>query len=252
MKERHQCVFGDTDAVKSVSVTEGDSITLNISLTEIQKADQILWYFGTNKSLIAKINQETGNSYTSDGRFTNRLKLDNQTGSLTITNFRTTDSGLYEVSIKNSSSEAKFRFTVTVYAPLPVPVISSNSTQNSSSGSSSCSLLCSVVNVSHVTLSWFKGNRLVSSINVSDLSISLSLPLDIECLDDSYSCVVAYSFTNQTTHLNNTQLCQPCPDCTLCCHIAEAVTRLVISAVVGVATVFIMVYEITSRKGEKK
>ncbi|XP_050951627.1 uncharacterized protein LOC127154237 [Labeo rohita] len=239
-------VFADTDAVKSVSVTEGDSVTLNIRLNEIQKADQILWKFGTNRSLIAKINREAGNSYTSDGpdgRFRDRLKLDSKTGSLTITNTR-----LYKVSIKNSSSETKHRFSITVYAPLPVPVISSNSTQNSSSY---CSLVCSVVNVSHVSLSWYKGNSLLSSISVSDLSISLSLPLEVQCLDDSYSCVVAYSFTNQTTHLTNTQLCQPCPDCTFCCHVTEAVTRLVISAVVGVAAAFIMVYDITSRKVEK-
>ncbi|KAL0161477.1 hypothetical protein M9458_045202, partial [Cirrhinus mrigala] len=111
-------VFADTDAVKSVSVTEGDSVTLNIRLNEIQKADQILWKFGTNRSLIAKINREVGISYTSDdpdGGFRDRLKLDNQTGSLTITNTKTTDSGSYEASIKNRSSETKQRFSVTVY-----------------------------------------------------------------------------------------------------------------------------------------
>ncbi|XP_043078917.1 uncharacterized protein LOC122327542 [Puntigrus tetrazona] len=114
----HAGVLADTDAVKSVSVTEGDSVALNITLTQIQKADQILWRFGENRSVIAKINREAGISNTPDihdGRFRDRLKLDNQTGSLTITNTTGTDSGVYEVSIKNSSSEAQHRFSVTVY-----------------------------------------------------------------------------------------------------------------------------------------
>ncbi|XP_073700529.1 SLAM family member 9-like [Garra rufa] len=241
-------VFGDLEAVKSVSVMEGDSVTLN-SDTELQTDDVIQWRFGSKNTLIASINKGTGSFSTShgpDGRFRDRLKLDKMTGSLTITNITTTDSGLYQIRTKMI-----YRFSVTVYARLPVPVISSNSSQNPSS-SSSCSLVCSVVNVSDVTLSWYKGNSLWSSINVSDLSISLSLPLDIECLDDSYSCVVAYSFTNLSTHLNNTQLCPTCSECVHCCGVAEAVIRLVISALVGVATVVVLVYDIRPRKEEQQ
>ncbi|KAK7126477.1 hypothetical protein R3I94_017832 [Phoxinus phoxinus] len=247
-------VFAGTDAVKSVSVMEGDSVSLNSGVTEIQEDEEIFWTIGNNGPLIAKtdgVNNTIPDNL--DESFRDRLKLDKTTGSLTIMNIRTEDAGVYVVEISGRRSSPTHRFTVTVYAPLPIPVISSNSSNCSSPSGSSvskCVLLCSVMNVSHVTLSWYAGISVLSSISVSDLSISLSLPLEIECQDDSYSCVVASSFTNQTTHLN-TDLCQTCPDCVFCCHVSEAVTRLVISALVGVAAACIVVYDITSRKQER-
>uniref|UniRef100_A0A8C1E0E4 Immunoglobulin domain-containing protein n=1 Tax=Cyprinus carpio carpio TaxID=630221 RepID=A0A8C1E0E4_CYPCA len=109
-------VFADTDTVKSVSVKEGDSVTLQINVTEIQTDDKIDWKLGTNRNLIAKINGKTSKIFDGpDGRFRDRLKLDHQTGSLIITDTRTTDSGLYEVKISSSSSEDTHRFNVTVY-----------------------------------------------------------------------------------------------------------------------------------------
>ncbi|XP_048058182.1 natural killer cell receptor 2B4-like [Megalobrama amblycephala] len=134
-------------------------------------------------------------------------------------------------------------------ARLPVPVISSNSSQCSSSSSSSCSLVCSVVNVSHVTLSWYKGNSSLSSISASDLSISLSLPLEVEYQDkNTYSCVLNNPISHQTQHLNITQLCHTCS--VHCCGPTEAVIRLVLSALVGVATVILVLYHIRSRRAE--
>ncbi|XP_067253091.1 SLAM family member 5-like [Chanodichthys erythropterus] len=243
-------VFGD-----SVSVMEGDSVTLYTDLTEIHEEDNILWKYGAENSLIAKMKEKKQTFITSDGRFRDRLKLDDQTGSLTITNIRPEHAGLYQLEIKGVKLISK-TFSVSVYAHLPVPLISGNSSQcsssSSSSSSSNCSLVCSAVNVSHVTLSWYKGNSLLSSISVSDLSISLSLPLEVEYQDkNTYSCVLNNPISNQTQHLDITHLCHTCADSVHCCGPTEAVIRLVLSALVGVVTVILLVYDIRSRRAER-
>ncbi|XP_057184310.1 uncharacterized protein LOC130550828 isoform X2 [Triplophysa rosa] len=249
-------VFGS----ESVSVTEGESVTLHMNITEQQRKDGISWKFGPtdNKSLIAEI--KDGNNaiklyaYRPDGRFRDSLKLD-QTGSLTITNTRITHSGLYQITTSNHEELLNKIFNITVYTRLPVPVIIRDSSQNSSSSSvSNCSVLCSVMNVTHVSVSWYKGKSLLSNISVSDLNIS-SISLHLVCLDDSYTCVINNSITNQTQHLN-TDVCHKCSDVSedyICsCGFTEAVIRLVISALVGVATVAVLVYDVKSRGDEQK
>ncbi len=79
-------MFGSVTNELSLSVVEGDSVTLNTNITEIPEEDDILWKFGAEKSLIAQINRADGIINTcNDRRFRDRLKLDDQTGSLSIT-----------------------------------------------------------------------------------------------------------------------------------------------------------------------
>ncbi len=103
------------DAVKSV--TEGESVSLEIDVNTVKTDDQIKWIFG--HILIALINRQRGKINVFDnvlgGRFRDRLELDHQTGSLTITDTRTTDSGLYEVKITSSTQTHLNTFNLTVY-----------------------------------------------------------------------------------------------------------------------------------------
>ncbi|XP_026105646.1 uncharacterized protein LOC113077468 [Carassius auratus] len=221
------------DKTVTISVMEGDSVALNTGVTELQTEHLILWTFRDQNSetRLAEIYKKIKSVYDikeNNERFRDRLQIDERTGSLTVTNINKLHSGLYKVQIINGDVKHK-SFSVAVNGHLTAPVIS-DSPRNLSISERSlkqyCSVLCSVVNVSHVTLSWYKGNSLLSSISVSDLSISLSLPLEIECLDDSYRCAVSYSFTNQTKHLSSTDLCQTCSD-----GQAVSVKALIIAAV---------------------
>uniref|UniRef100_A0A673LF19 Immunoglobulin domain-containing protein n=1 Tax=Sinocyclocheilus rhinocerous TaxID=307959 RepID=A0A673LF19_9TELE len=102
----------------SQSVMEGESVTLPTGV-ETNKQKKLRWYF--NDILIAEINGDLSFRCTdvqckdSDKRFRNRLKLDHQTGSLTIKDTRTTDSGVYKLkTIRNSGDSVKI-FIVTVH-----------------------------------------------------------------------------------------------------------------------------------------
>ncbi|XP_016314416.1 uncharacterized protein LOC107667287 [Sinocyclocheilus anshuiensis] len=103
----------ETDGVKSVSVTEGESVILQNDATELQKDDLIVWRFGDKGVLLAKIDVETKELSLNDAdeRFRNRLQLD-QNGSLTITNARPEHTGLYEVQVKGRKSSQQFLVSV--------------------------------------------------------------------------------------------------------------------------------------------
>ncbi len=117
MKNTSSGVFG-VNEVESVSVLEGDSVTLNSGLTEMMDDDLILWRFGSENTLIAEIDvmadSVTVYDDVLDERFRDRLKLDDQTGSLIITNTRTEHTGLYQL-LTNSLTK---NFSLTVYGEL--------------------------------------------------------------------------------------------------------------------------------------
>ncbi|XP_056614820.1 SLAM family member 5-like isoform X1 [Triplophysa dalaica] len=215
----------------SVSVMEGDSVLLSVNITEAQRRDGIMWTFGSIP--IAKLKPDNKYIYYNgtDGMFRDRLKL-NETGSLIITDIRIKHSGLYYIT--TTSEEKPFKIiNITVYTRLPVPVITNSSSLDGSS-SSYCSVLCSVMDVSHVSLSWYKGKSLLSSISVSEHS-NINISLHLECLDDSYTCVINNPITNQTQHLN-TDVCHPCAEQTFLDYIIH------LSFAAGSLTIVLLIF----------
>ncbi|XP_073792601.1 uncharacterized protein isoform X2 [Danio rerio] len=98
----------------SLSVTEGESVTLHTGVMKQQHED-VKWYF--NKTRIAQLNGDVSDMCTdvqcNEGteRFRGRLKLDLKTGSLIIININTTDSGEYQLVVNGNSGKI---FNVTV------------------------------------------------------------------------------------------------------------------------------------------
>ncbi|XP_058617582.1 uncharacterized protein LOC131531046 [Onychostoma macrolepis] len=100
----------------SVSAIEGDSVSLHTGV-ETKQQEDIKWYFISVR--IAQISGDLSYICTDvrcnagTERFRDRLKLDHQTGSLSITNTKTTDSGEYKLKIISSSDSEKI-FSVSV------------------------------------------------------------------------------------------------------------------------------------------
>ncbi|XP_056614232.1 hepatocyte cell adhesion molecule-like isoform X2 [Triplophysa dalaica] len=238
-------VFGvKTDVMKTVVVTEGDDVTLHAGVSVMKDDVQILWMFGRENSdtLIAEIYKLKIYIFDSHASvMKGKLQMESQTGSLIIRNISSVLSGLYKVQIINTTTKYR-RFNLTVYARVSLPVIESSSVV------SVCqtSVMCSADNGADVSLSWFKNNERLNQTSSPDLNISLSLSLEIKERNNTYYCVAANPVNNLTTQLNFQEQCQQHTDLVHSCNFTEAVIRLVISALVSVATVAILVYDFRS------
>ncbi|XP_052445471.1 uncharacterized protein LOC127987231 [Carassius gibelio] len=168
-------VFGvDTD---KVTMMKGDSVTLQTGVKIIQLQD-IKWYF--NNTRIAQITGDLSYNCTdvecNEGteRFRDRLKLDHQTGSLTIMNITNTDSGDYKLQIISSRISEKI-FSVTV---VDVPAAEQDETKRKSvKEGESVTLDPGVMNNTNDLMTWYFNNTLIAEITGDQSKICS----DVQC-----------------------------------------------------------------------
>ncbi|XDV24101.1 hypothetical protein PO909_028366, partial [Leuciscus waleckii] len=149
-----------------VSVKEGDSVTLHTNAKKNQE-DRIKWY--NNDTLIAQINTDQSKTCTdvqcNEGteRFRDRLKLDHQTGSLTITNTRTTDSGEYNLLITSNNSDSEKIYSVSVEG---VSAAERDEVKRKSvKEGESVSLDSDVKKTPHDVMTWYSDDTLLAEIS---------------------------------------------------------------------------------------
>ncbi|XP_058619187.1 CD48 antigen-like [Onychostoma macrolepis] len=237
-------VNGEWDEIKTVM--EGDVLTLQTRDTE--SLSKVTWLFERDDQTVRIAQMYQGYEPFYDERLTGRMKMDPKTGALTIWNISSSDSGLYHVSLHSGSISEKV-FRVDVYGTVSVPVIRSTISGNQTQGSSKpqkmeeiCSVFCSVRNDRGVFISWYKGGEMLNQTSNPDLNINLSLPLELHYNDpETYSCTAANPVNNKTVRLHMKQICPRHEDCVDHCGVTEAVIRLVLSGLVGIATVVFLV-----------
>ncbi|KAK2886173.1 hypothetical protein Q8A67_017010 [Cirrhinus molitorella] len=254
-------VGGEVDGAEPVKVMERGVLNLHPGVDDLKGDIQILWSFesGRQSTRVAQLYQRK--IYTHyDERFTGRLQLDQETGILIITDIRTNESGLYKALTITNTPISERKYKVDVYAPVSVPAIRSSSSVSvqQSTGASQetekvCSVFCSVRNDRGVFISWYKGGEMLNQTSNPDFSINLSLPLQLHYKDpETYSCMAVNPVSNKSIHLHTKEICPRHEDCLDHCGVTEALIRLVLSGLVGIATVGFLVEHLRFYSSQKR
>ncbi|XP_026121864.1 SLAM family member 5-like [Carassius auratus] len=240
-------VDGEVTDIATVEVMEGGVLNLDPGLEDLKEDVQIMWTFesGGENTRVAQMHQ--GRIYTHyDMRFTGRVLLDQKTGILTIMDIRTNESGLYEALSIISTDITGRKYNVHVYAPVSEPAIwsSSSASVHQSTGTSqetkeTCSVFCSVKNDRDVFISWYKGGEILNQSSNPDLSINLSLSLELHYNDpETYSCTAVNPVSNKSIRLHIKEICPRQEVCVDHCGVSEA---LVLSGLLGIITVVFLI-----------
>ncbi|XP_060771969.1 CD48 antigen-like isoform X2 [Neoarius graeffei] len=196
------CPSGDETA--TLQKVEGTTLTLCTGITGIQSDVQIMWLYGPEKAETRILNSQNGKTATEiSEKFKDRLQLNRTNGDLTIRNISRNLSGVYFLQVFTERVSSR-TFSVTVYAPVSTPVLKTQGKK----GSRMCSILCKVQNGKDVKLSWYRENERISITNNTDLSVPLSLTLQIQHHDNNaYNCEAVNPVSRKTASLDIAGLC---------------------------------------------
>lgn len=114
-------MFDVTDVMTRLTVEEGGTVTLLTLITSIDEDVDLIWKFAESKAtghsikfkvIAERIRRNGGVISFRTERFQDRLQLDVQTGSLTLTNYTAQDIGYYKLWIPSKRISKTFDVTV--------------------------------------------------------------------------------------------------------------------------------------------
>lgn len=109
--------------------------------------------------------------------------------------------------------------------PVSVPHITEAQPDITAKTSGICSARCWVENSDNVTLSWYRGSEIIMQTSDPDVSINLTLTLEIQMHNESiYTCRAENPVSNKTAALNSTLWCSAHDTGTVCVCVCNVLT----------------------------
>ncbi|XP_008301124.1 CD48 antigen-like [Stegastes partitus] len=200
------------NTVINVNVLDGNNVTLDPGIKELQKHHTVKWTKGRDfvGTLIAQ--WKDFKTFINE-TFKDVLQLNEHTGALTFTSVTRDLAGYYCVKMLIGSELYILRqYFITVYELVPKPHITpaNASITYQLANDGICYAICSVRNAPEVTLSWYKEEKKLNESRDPDISVNLTLPLQIQSQPEGiYICRAANPVSEETASLNSTQWCPP-------------------------------------------